>query len=129
MNSQWILGAMLGLVVFMAGLRGTRWAIRRVSRRPAATLEGTWQRRVARRSASDARRFEGNVYYFISSGIIGLCAAIAAVLSLAPVWIGLLGLFMALLASASAEALIRYGNANLAALSRTMRGWIQGFSD
>jgi hypothetical protein len=125
MDGQWILGAGVGLIVFVAGLRGTRWVIARVSRARAATVDGTWQHDLAEQSAEHGRRFEGNAYYFVSSAVMGACLAVAAVFSYVPVWIGLLGLFMAVVGTASTEALIRYGSANLAGLARTMRGWLQ----
>jgi hypothetical protein len=124
-DGQWILGAVVGLMIFVAGLRGTRWAIRRVSRTHAATVDGTWQRGVAQQSAEDGRRFEGNAYYFVSSAVMGACLAVAAVFSYVAVWIGLLGLFMAVLGAASTEALIRYGSASLPSLALTMRGWLR----
>ena len=114
----------MGAVVFIAGLQGTRWAVRRARTR-VATTDGTWQQGVEQHSAEDGRRFEGNVYYFASSAVIGAFVAVAAAFSYVPVWIGLLGLLMLVVGTASAESLIRHGNANLEALSRTMRGWLR----
>lgn len=125
MNGQWILGALLGAVWFVGGLRAVRWTIRRALRSREASAEGTWQYGVQREMVKDAPRFEANVHYFVSVGAIGLCVAIAAVFALVPIWLGILGLAMALLAAADVEARVRYGSGSVADVGRVFRSWLR----
>src|SRR4051812_10126976 len=104
MDGHWILGALLGLAWFVAGIRGVRWAIGRATSRREASVEGTWQHDVRREMLKDGPRFEANIHYFTSTGAIGLCVAVAAVVAVVPPWLGFLGLAMAVLAALCVEA-------------------------
>src|SRR3954449_4784426 len=125
MADRWILGALLGLAWFVAGLRGVRWAIGRATRSREASVEGTWQYDVRRQMLKDGPRFQTNVHYFTSMGAIGLCGAVAAVLSAVPLWLGVLGLAMAILAALSVETRVRYGTGRLVDLCRVVRSWLR----
>src|SRR4051794_2267087 len=107
MDGHWILGALLGLTWFIAGLRGVRWAIGRATGSREATVQGTWQYDVRREMLKDGPRFQANIHYFTSTGAIGVCIAVAAVLAAVPLWLGALGLAMAVFAALCVEARIR----------------------
>ena len=124
MDGHWILGAVLGVAWFVAGLRGVRWAVGRATRSREASANDSWQYGVKQAMLKDGPRFEANVHYFISVGAIGLCMAIAAVLAAVPIWLGVLGLATAVLAAADVEARIRYGTGKLADVCRVIRSWL-----
>jgi hypothetical protein len=124
MDDQRILGGVLGIAVFLAGHRAVRSALRRTMRSRRARVEGTWQYDVTRASLRDGPRFEANVYSLASAVVIGLCCTVAAVCSLAPVWIGALGLGIAVLGMANIESQARYGSGSLRNVGRVMRAWL-----
>ena len=125
MDGQWILGALLGAVWFVAGLRGVRWAVSRAMRSREASVEGTWQYDVTHQMANDGPRFRANIHSFVSGGAIGLCLAIAALFAAVPIWLGVLGLVMAIWAAACVEARVRYGTGRLDDLGRVFRSWLR----
>ena len=71
----------------------------------------------------DGPRVEAAIYYFVSFAIILFCVAIAALFSAVPVWVGVLGLAMAVLAVAGAESWVRYGDGKH--LRQVMRRWLR----
>lgn len=124
MAGQWILGALLGAAWFFAGLRAVRWAINRAVRSREAAIDGTWQHDVREQMLRDGPRFEGNVHYFVGFGALNLCIAAAALFSAVPIWVGVLGLAMAILSAASVEARVRYGTGR-GRVRRVFRSWLR----
>jgi hypothetical protein len=124
MDGRWILGALLGLAWLVVGARAVRWATGRATRSREARVEGTWQYDVRREMLKDGPRFQANVHYFTSMAAIGLCIAVAAVLSAVPLWLGVLGLTMAVFAALCVEARVRYGTGRLVDLGRVARSWL-----
>jgi hypothetical protein len=125
MDDQRILGGVLGIAVFLAGHRVVRSVLRRTMRSRRATVEGTWQYGVARAALRDGPRFEASIYSLASAVLIGVCCAVAAVCSLAPVWIGALGLWIAVFGMATIESQVRYGSGRLRDVGRVMRAWLR----
>jgi hypothetical protein len=101
MARQWILAALVVAPLFIAGKLLVRRAINRV----------------------DGPRVEASIYYFASSAVMFFCLAIAALFSAVPVWLGVLGFAMAVLAVAGAESSVRYGNGKH--VRQVMRRWLR----
>jgi len=123
MAGHWILTVLLTAAAFIAGKRAVRWATSRVVGSRAAASEGTWQHDLREQMLRDRPRVEANIYYFVSFAVIFFCLAIAALLSAVPVWLGVLGLAMAILCVASAESWVRYGNGKH--VRQVMRRWLR----
>ena len=115
----------VGSCVVFAGLRAVRWAINRAVRSREAAIDGTWQHDVREETRRDRLRFESNVHYFVSMGAVFLCVAVAALFSAVPIWLGVLGLAMAILCAASVEARVRYGTGRLRDVRRVFRSWLR----
>jgi len=123
MPGHWILTVLLTAAGFIAGKRAVRWATSRVVGSRAAASEGTWQHDLREQMLRDGPRVEAAIYYFVSFAIILFCVAIAALFSAVPVWVGVLGLAMAVLAVAGAESWVRYGDGKH--LRQVMRRWLR----
>jgi hypothetical protein len=124
MGGQWILAVLIGVAVFVGGRQAVHWAPGNAMRGRRATVEGTWQHGVAREVVRDGPGFEANVHFTAWAGVVGLCSAVAAVFSFVPVSLGALGLAMAVFATATIEAWIRFGSGRLRDVSRVMRSWL-----
>ena len=123
MPGHWILTVLLTAAGFIAGKRAVRWTTSRVVGSRAAASEGTWQHDLREQMLRDGPRVEAAIYYFVSFAIILFCVAIAALFSAVPVWVGVLGLAMAVLAVAGAESWVRYGDGKH--LRQVMRRWLR----
>ena len=122
-SGPWIVGGGIGLACFFAGRIAVRWAIKRIVGSRAAASEGTWQHDLREQMLREGPRVEANIYYFVSFAVIFFCFAIAALFSAVPVWLGVLGLTMAVLGVASAESWVRYGNGKH--VRQVMRRWLR----
>lgn len=123
MARQWILAALVLAPLFIAGKLLVRRAINRVVGSRLAASEGTWQHDLREQMLRDGPRVEANIYYFVSSAVMFFCLAIAALFSAVPVWLGVLGFAMAVLAVAGAESWVRYGNGKH--VRQVMRRWLR----
>ena len=79
----------------------------------------------AQRAVADTPRLEANLWFVISAGIIGLCFAVAALALAVPIWLGVLGLGMAVFATASVQTQVRYGSGKLTDTGRVIRSWLR----
>ena len=73
----------------------------------------------------DRPAFQSSVHYFVGYGSMFLFIAVAGLFSVVPIWLGVLGLAMAILSAASAEARVRYGTNRLRDVRRVMRSWVR----
>jgi hypothetical protein len=120
-----IIGATAAAVIFIAGRYAVHTLIGRILSSPEALEEGAWQHDLYVQATRNRPRLEANLYYLFTMGAIGVAVFIAAVATVAPLGLGLLGLAMSVVASVLAGARVRYGSGSLADAWRVVRSWIR----